>query len=322
MIDVKKNDGLRFMYVLLSEHVKFTAADQQVYLTKLMNMHSLLNKSANKLEAIEQCRANVREGEQIGIVPDHDLCVRDAICALGDFSQETYNALQRDNFFEPEVKKRPDFNMADSSGILKNAFAVVVGIMTRQSKLEDRQQTGKRKTPEAGAEIGALLASNATGIEVSIEVHLVNQSVQPKYASVIRKYFKDRGTKAGKFMGKTIEACALVLTNGQQLYEPTVKKALDRVRADGKRSRDTLDKPSQKETGGKECKVKGCGAICTKGTKGWYNICEKHFEDRKGGAVIVDDNGHEIVQRGFQTKATRASLKEDGIGFERKESFV
>ena len=40
-LEIEPGDGVRYMYCLLSEHVKFTAADQTTHMTALMSMSGL-----------------------------------------------------------------------------------------------------------------------------------------------------------------------------------------------------------------------------------------------------------------------------------------
>ena len=66
MVEIKDGDGLNFVYALLNEHVKFTAADQQYHTTMLMNMTSLFANAggANPIKQIELARQRLRAARE------------------------------------------------------------------------------------------------------------------------------------------------------------------------------------------------------------------------------------------------------------------
>ena len=82
---------MRFMYALLSHHVKFTATDQHFHTSAMMQLHSLFagdSAIANPIEAIEEARRKLRAAREVGVHPDYELSGRDLLSALGDIRQE------------------------------------------------------------------------------------------------------------------------------------------------------------------------------------------------------------------------------------------
>ena len=80
------------------------------------------------------------------------------LTALGDLSTKVYNELNRDKYFEPDVRSHSAFDSLDCSTLLQSALSKVKKVLVGQQKLEDRQPGGKRKHPEAGAEVSAMSA--------------------------------------------------------------------------------------------------------------------------------------------------------------------
>ena len=78
--------------------------------------------------------------------------------ALGDLDTKVYNTLYREKFLEPDVRVHPQFNSLDCTTILQSALTRVKKVLQQKQLLDDKTHQGERKTPEAGAEVGAMMS--------------------------------------------------------------------------------------------------------------------------------------------------------------------
>ena len=83
LIEIEIGDGQSFVYAMLSEHVEFTANDQQHHTTLLMKLHDVFNKPANPIQAVEQARLKLRKAREVGVHPEYDLGGQRCHCGNG-----------------------------------------------------------------------------------------------------------------------------------------------------------------------------------------------------------------------------------------------
>ena len=165
---------------------------------------------------------------------------KDAIAAMGDLDNVVYKALDKEKLFDPDVLKHSLFDKYDCSRILQAALTTTMTALQKKMRLEDRQHSGKRKAPEAGAEI--------SGMDAEVEEkHRSPHRVQAQLTEVVSRSTKHKslnkkqlqalnktvrssgfhpGTNKFKELEVKVEACALILSNGERLNEPSLKEKI------------------------------------------------------------------------------------------------
>ena len=319
MVEIKDGDGLNFVYALLSEHVKFTAADQQYHTTMLMNMTSLFANAggANPIKQIELARQRLRAARDVGVYPEYDLCGRDVLKALSNMSTEIYNELSREKLLEPDVRSHPCWNPLDCSALVQSALEKVMAILRQKCALEDRQHTGTRKHEEAGANIGALATGRVSARKEQVLTkarqldHLCMKSARQNDLSKAQKETMRKHVDANFVELEAagfheaelqIEACALTLSNGQKLQEPALTKAINSLRQRGtwkgrsvqpgtsSNNKSPKKSPKRQAPGSdKICPFKGCTRVLGLQRDGsTFKYCRKHT--RKDEVGPADDD--------------------------------
>ena len=157
-VEIEPGDGVRYMYCLLSEHMKFTAADQTTHMTTLMNMSGLFAPGTQStLKSVERARTLLREAKKVGVMPTYDMCGRMAIKAMEQIDG-VRDKLRNNQLLEPEVLSLKTFDQLDCTKILQTALSITHGVIEDRIKLADAQHKGTRKAKEAGAEITSMKA--------------------------------------------------------------------------------------------------------------------------------------------------------------------
>ena len=147
MVEIKEGQGLDFMYALLGAHLNFTATDQQLHMTILMDMHKLFADGGqpNPITAIENARLQLRQAGKVGVVPSYDMCGRDTFQAVKLISTEIFNELNKLKVLDPDVFVHPKFYRWDSSTVIQVTLTAAMPLLKKKAKLEDNQHGGKRR---------------------------------------------------------------------------------------------------------------------------------------------------------------------------------
>ena len=304
LVEIKEGDGMRFMYALLSHHVKFTATDQHFHTSAMMQLHSLFagdSAIANPIEAIEEARRKLRAAREVGVHPDYELSGRDLLSALGDIRQEVYNEMSRKKYFEPEVRANPAFDSGDCSTLLQMAFTDVLTVLQKRAKLLEKQSSGKRKHSEAGAEVTALsakmLKKRYKGLEQCVKKAAASRNLSASQVDTLRDHaVQNVSVREGfKTMESRIDACALTLTNGQKLTEPEIRKSVAKLQNE-LRDKNRGGKGGKGGKGSNQkqrCKVRGCQNSCNtnRRTNKPYDVCKSHNAELQAGAELEHVNG-------------------------------
>ena len=258
-VEIEPGDGVRYLYCMLSEHVKFTAADQTTHMTALMNMSGLFAPGTQStLKSVERARTLLRDAQKVGVMPTYDMCGRMAIKAMEQIDG-VRDKLRTNHLLEPEVLSLKHFDQMDCSKIMHTALTVAYGVIEERIKLADAQHRGTRKSKEAGAEIMAMKAG-LQGLgdkrqgkdakrkraelvkEVAEQYELDDSQIQVIKANLGQVEDFDSQSRAKKV--QLIQARALTLANGQTLSEPLLKANLHKLQG-GKRQRDDRSKGSK-----------------------------------------------------------------------------
>jgi len=279
-VEIEPGDGVRYMYCLLSEHVKFTAADQTTHMTALMNMSGLFAPGTQStLKSVERARTLLREAKKVGVMPTYDMCGRMAVKAMEQIDG-VRDKLRTNQLLEPEVLSLKTFDQLDCTKILQTALSITHGVIEDRIKLADAQHKGTRKSKEAIAEITSMKTDvkekrasmdakrkrSELIEEVAQEYELDTDQIQNIKANVGQLQGFDQQKHKKQVL--LIEARALTLANGQTLSEPLLKANLQKLQGD-KRPRDDRGKGSyrgskggrgrpQQRTGARKCFIKGC----------------------------------------------------------------
>ena len=289
-VEIEPGDGVRYMYCLLSEHVKFTAADQTTHMTTLMNMSGLFAPGTQStLKSVERARTLLREAKKVGVMPTYDMCGRMAIKAMEQIDG-VRDKLRTNQLLEPEVLSLKTFDQLDCTKILQTALSITHGVIEDRIKLADAQHKGTRKAKEAGAEITSMKAE-----------------LKEKRGSIDAK----------------IEARALTLANGQTLSEPLLKANLEKLQGN-KRTRDDRGKGGYRgskggrgrpehKSGARKCFIKGCDedAPINPANGKAFALCKGCNAKAKEGKKLIKKDGTEWRQK---VAARVAHMAEDPEG--------
>ena len=317
MVEIKEGQGMQFMYALLGAHVKFTATDQQSHTTILMGMHELFadGGSPNPITAVETARLQLRKASEVGVVPSYDMCGRDLLRALGQLSTDVFNELNKKKLLDPEVLLHSSFNRWDCSTVIQTALTAALTLLQQTAKLKDKQHTGKRKASEAGAEIGALKADVGVSKKQGARIaRCVDASI--KAHREIRKRKNDLLDYAEANYAKLtnvselelqVEACALTLTNGQQLQEPHLRRHIKKLQNDQSWRRvHTKGAQQVKDQQKLACMVDGCGRECAINVKTQrsFKICKSCNDELADGKTLTAKDGR-LLSRERPRKVSR-----------------
>jgi len=315
MIEIPTGDGQNFVYAMLSEHVEFTANDQQKHTTILMKLHDVFHKPSNPIQAVEMARLNLRKAREVGVHPEYDLGGKDAITAMSALHNNVYKALDKEKLLDPDALKHPHFDQYDCGKLLQAALTTTFTVLQKQVKLDDRQNTGKRKTSEAGAdilgmntEVGSKLSNKAQAqITAAIALSTQNKSLSKKQVKSLNKATRTDdfypGNKKFEELELKVEACALVLTSGDRLEEPTLRKQISKLQGDTswKKRRDggkddAGKKRDRDSAQGDTCPVKGCTETLrvNQRTSRNFTMCYNHFAELRDGKKLVNKTGIEL----------------------------
>ena len=334
-VEIEPGDGVRYMYCLLSEHVKFTAADQTTHMTTLMNMSGLFAPGTQStLKSVERARTLLREAKKVGVMPTYDMCGRMAIKAMEQIDG-VRDKLRTNQLLEPEVLSLKTFDQLDCTKILQTALSITHGVIEDRIKLADAQHKGTRKAKEAGAEITSMKAElkekrgsmdakrkRAELIEeVAQEYELDPAQVQKIKANVGQLQGFDQ--KKHKKQVQLIEARALTLANGQTLSEPLLKANLEKLQGN-KRTRDDRGKGGYRgskggrgrpehKSGARKCFIKGCDedAPINPANGKAFALCKGCNAKAKEGKKLIKKDGTEWRQK---VAARVADMAEDPEG--------
>ena len=334
-VEIEPGDGVRYMYCLLSEHVKFTAADQTTHMTTLMNMSGLFAPGTQStLKSVERARTLLREAKKVGVMPTYDMCGRMAIKAMEQIDG-VRDKLRTNQLLEPEVLSLKTFDQLDCTKILQTALSITHGVIEDRIKLADAQHKGTRKAKEAGAEITSMKAElkekrgsmdakrkRAELIEeVAQEYELDPAQVQKIKANVGQLQGFDQ--KKHKKQVQLIEARALTLANGQTLSEPLLKANLEKLQGN-KRTRDDRGKGGYRgskggrgrpdhKSGSRKCFIKGCDedAPINPANGKAFALCKGCNAKAKEGKKLIKKDGTEWRQK---VAARVAGMAEDPEG--------
>jgi hypothetical protein len=252
MLKIDVNGGFNFMYLMLAEHVKFTASDQQFHVTAMMGLKAVFVKDGNVLQQIEQAREIIRLAEVVGVRPEYTLHGKQTFEAMGRLGNEFYHAL-RDAGLLPStvlgagVTSRNGFKADDCTFSLDEAFSAVQSVQETLQEHDD-SVSGKRKHPESAAAITSLKAdckANPKGLtkaEKQVSTAIKNYSnKQPQstkdqkkiYAHVLECVVND-SSKNWVDVQQLVEACATTLQSDASLKEADVQWWLQDLRSKGK----------------------------------------------------------------------------------------
>ena len=320
-VEIEPGDGVRYMYCLLSEHVKFTAADQTTHMTALMNMSGLFAPGTQStLKSVERARTLLREAKKVGVMPTYDMCGRMAIKAMEQIDG-VRDKLRTNQLLEPEVLSLKTFDQLDCTKILQTALSITHGVIEDRIKLADAQHKGTRRAKEAGAEITSMKAElkgkraameakrKRTELieEVAQEYELDPDQIQNIKANVGQ--LKGFDQHKHKKQVQLIQARALTLANGQTLSEPLLKANLEKLQGN-KRPRDDRGKggrrgikggretPVQKP-GARKCFIKGCDeeAPINPANGKAFALCKGCNAKAKEGRKLIKKDGTEWRQK-------------------------
>ena len=334
-VEIEPGDGVRYMYCLLSEHVKFTAADQTTHMTALMNMSGLFAPGTQStLKSVERARTLLREAKKVGVMPTYDMCGRMAIKAMEQIDG-VRDKLRTNQLLEPEVLSIKTFDQLDCTKILQTALSITHGVIEDRIKLADAQHKGTRRAKEAGAEITSMKAElkgkraameakrKRTELieEVAQEYELDPDQIQNIKANVGQLQGFDQHKH--KKQVQLIEARALTLANGQTLSEPLLKANLEKLQGN-KRPRDDRGKggrrgikggretPVQKP-GARKCFIKGCDedAPINPANGKAFALCKGCNAKAKEGRKLIKKDGTEWRQK---VAARVVDIAEDPAG--------
>jgi hypothetical protein len=224
-----------------------------------------------------------------------------------------YKALDKEKLLDPDVLTHKLFNKYDCGRVLQAALTTTMTALQKKVRLEDRQHSGKRQHPEAGAEIAGMTgevsethldpARVATQATQALNSSLAHKSLGKAKTKALKKAVHAKGFHPGtnkfKDFEKKVEACALILASGDTLSAPTIKAKLksfsgsswrsERDRGDG----NTGGKKRGLEGGGSVCPAQGCDAALkiNPSTERPFTMCYNHFQMLREGKSLKDKDG-------------------------------
>ena len=359
---VEKHDGLRFVYAVLNAHIRFNDRDQHDHVTILRNLSNGFAKGGNVEQAIEDARRKLQEAKAVGVCPNYDQGGADCIFAMSQMHNDIWQAMLRGKYLHPDCKELPSFDAQDCTQVLSAAFKAALEIWKRTMQVEDKKGNGsKRKHTESTEEVTALKAGvKKTGMDLTKKVKQViretldtikkTTTIDQPAESYIWGYARDseyfRSCDKREDQKTMIKACALMLTNGQELSEPALKAKVEKLRkgkgkgtgekgkgkAKGKGKSKGKSHASHSESWSsaeetRTCKAKGCQERMSRDRWGkWFVTCREHSDQwRQEGVLTLKDGSqqaHWTWENPRESKKIKANKATIGSPTSQEMSFV